>query len=118
MCIRDRIRGLELGVEDYLTKPIYIKEIVTRIKILLEKKAKESLEKRDQKANFAGQLSDMGVVDLLQTVEIGRKTGVIRFYDAYTENAGTIFFRNGKVVDAELGLLRGEKAVYRLLVWN
>ena len=32
-----KVKGLELGVEDYLTKPIYIKEIVTRVKILLEK---------------------------------------------------------------------------------
>ncbi|MCC6811598.1 MAG: response regulator [Deltaproteobacteria bacterium] len=117
--IEYKIKGLELGVEDYLTKPIYIKEIVTRIKIMLEKKTKETLEKRDQKANFSGQLSDMGVVDLLQTVEIGRKTGLIRFESeqGFGSN-GTIFFRNGKVVDAELGVLRGEKAIYRLLVWN
>ena len=37
--IENKIRGLELGVDDYLTKPIYIKEIVTRINILLQKKA-------------------------------------------------------------------------------
>jgi CheY-like chemotaxis protein len=117
--IEFKIKGLELGVEDYLTKPIYIKEIVTRIKIMLEKKTKESLERRDQKANFSGQISDMGVVDLLQTVEIGRKTGLIRFTsDERPDQVGTIFFRNGKVIDAELGLLRGEKAIYRLLVWN
>ena len=42
-----KVKGLELGVEDYLTKPIYIKEIVTRVKILLEKKEKERLEKKD-----------------------------------------------------------------------
>jgi CheY-like chemotaxis protein len=117
--IEYKIKGLELGVEDYLTKPIYIKEIVTRIKIMLEKKTKETLEKRDQKANFSGQLSDMGVVDLLQTVEIGRKTGLIRFdSDQGFGSNGTIYFRNGKVVDAELGVLRAEKAIYRLLVWN
>src|SRR6185295_3257559 len=33
--VEDKIRGLELGVEEYLTKPIYIKEILTRVKILL-----------------------------------------------------------------------------------
>jgi DNA-binding response OmpR family regulator len=42
-----KVKGLELGVDDYLTKPIYIKEIVTRIKILLEKRDKELLERRD-----------------------------------------------------------------------
>src|SRR3989339_963092 len=31
--VDSKIKGLELGVDDYLTKPIYIKEIVTRIKI-------------------------------------------------------------------------------------
>ena len=116
--IEYKIKGLELGVEDYLTKPIYIKEIVTRIKIMLEKRAKESLERRDPKSGFSGALQDMGVVDLLQTVEIGRKTGCIRFNEASGRQQATIYFKNGKVIDAELGELRGEKAIYRLLVWN
>ena len=29
-----------------------------------------------------------------------------------------IYFRDGKVVDAELGRLRGEEAIYRALIWN
>lgn len=112
-----KVKGLELGVDDYLTKPIYIKEIVTRIKILLEKKEKESLEKRDPRAKFSGDLSDMGVVDLIQTIEIGRKTGKIKF-TRDDGQAGYVYFKNGKVIDAEVGRLRGERGVYRLLVWN
>ncbi|MEO0813631.1 MAG: DUF4388 domain-containing protein, partial [Myxococcota bacterium] len=112
-----KIKGLELGVDDYLTKPIYIKEIVTRIKILLEKKEKESLEKRDPRSNFAGDLADMGVVDLIQTIEIGRKSGTIRFRRD-DGKLGQLYFRNGKVIDAELDRLKGEHAVYRLMVWN
>lgn len=111
-----KVKGLELGVDDYLTKPIYIKEIVTRIKILLEKKEKETLEKKDQRAKFSGNLADMGVVDLVQTIEIGRKTGVIHFRRGDDEAA--IYFLNGKVIDAEHGRLHGERAVYRLLIWN
>ena len=41
--IEDKVRGLELGVEDYLTKPIYIKEVTTRVELLLQKRAKEQL---------------------------------------------------------------------------
>src|SRR5438105_1359482 len=33
--IEHKVKGLELGVEDYLTKPIYIKEILTRVRILM-----------------------------------------------------------------------------------
>src|SRR6476661_10108910 len=62
--VEDKIRGLELGVEDYLTKPIYIKEILTRVKILLQKKQRDSIgERKDHRTKFTGQLSDMAVVD-------------------------------------------------------
>ncbi len=117
--VEDKIRGLELGVEDYLTKPIYIKEIVTRVKILLQKKQRQSFEdtKRESRTKFAGALSDMAVVDLIQTIEISRKTGVIHFVHPDNKR-GAIYFRNGKVIDAELGRLTGEAAVYRLLIWN
>jgi CheY-like chemotaxis protein len=117
--VEDKIRGLELGVEDYLTKPIYIKEIVTRVKILLQKKQRVALEegKRESRTKFAGQLADMAVVDLIQTIEISRKSGVIHFANPDAKR-GAIYFRNGKVIDAELGRLGGEDAVYRLLVWS
>src|SRR5439155_14094016 len=69
--VEDKIRGLELGVEDYLTKPIYIKEILTRVKILLQKRERERIEeRREAKTRFQGSLADMVVVDLIQTVDI------------------------------------------------
>ncbi len=107
-----KVRGLELGGDDYLTKPIYIKEIVTRVKMILQKVEKERLEKKEVRAGFAGNLADMGVVDLVQTFELGRKTGTIRLDG---ERTGLIFFREGKVIDAELGRLSGENAFYRML---
>ncbi|MFH0899163.1 MAG: response regulator, partial [Pseudomonadota bacterium] len=115
--VEDKIRGLELGVEDYLTKPIYIKEILTRVKLLLQKRERASFEeKKELKTKFAGQLSDIAVVDLIQTIEISRKSGVIHFVGPEQKRA-SIYFRNGKVVDAELGRLQGAEAVYRLLTW-
>ncbi|WP_240475293.1 response regulator [Vulgatibacter incomptus] len=112
-----KVKGLELGVDDYLTKPIYLQEIITRVKILLQKRDKERLERRDQKGGFAGSLSHMGVVDLVQTLEIGRKTGVIRLVEK-RGTAAEVFFRDGKVVDVELGRLSGEMAFHRLLAWT
>jgi CheY-like chemotaxis protein len=112
-----KVKGLELGVEDYLTKPIYIKEIVTRVKILLQKKEKERLERKDQKASFAGNLSDMGVVDLVQTLEMGKKSGALHIQGRNAQ-AAVVYFREGKILDCELGKLAGEGAFYRLLNWQ
>ena len=113
-----KVKGLELGVEDYLTKPIYIKEIVTRVKILLQKKEKERLEKKDLKASFAGSLSDMGVVDLVQTLEMGKKSGALHVKNRKGVEA-VCYFRDGRIMDCELsGKLTGENAFYRLLNWQ
>jgi DNA-binding response OmpR family regulator len=35
---KDRIRGLELGADDYLTKPFHLKELLLRIKGMLKRK--------------------------------------------------------------------------------
>lgn len=115
--IENKIKGLELGVDDYLTKPIYIKEIITRINILLQKKQRQFLDAKKDGTRFAGRVSDMPVVDVIQTIEISRKSGVIQFTGGPSRNA-TIYFRDGKVIDAEAGTLQGEDAVYRLLTWN
>jgi DNA-binding response OmpR family regulator len=107
-----KVKGLELGGEDYLTRPIYIKEIVTRLKMILQKAEKERLERRETKGGFLGSLADMNVVDLVQTFEMGRKTGTITIQ---SQRKGIIYFREGRVVDSELGRLGGELAFYRML---
>ncbi|HWN69098.1 MAG TPA: response regulator, partial [Haliangium sp.] len=118
LSIERKIQGLELGVEDYLTKPIYIKEIITRVRLLLQKHQRASIEaRRDQRTRFAGRLADMGVVDLIQTIEVSRKSGLIHFHADDGRHA-ELYFRDGKVIDAEAGALQGEDAVYRLLTWS
>jgi CheY-like chemotaxis protein len=114
--IEDKIRGLELGVEDYLTKPIFVRELIARVNMLLARRTHDTMATsvQSRRTHFSGSLEDMGVVDLLQTFEVSRKSGIARVYDGKRE--ARIFFRDGKVIDAELGKLRGEEAVYRGLI--
>lgn len=114
--IEDKIRGLELGVEDYLTKPIFVRELIARVNMLLARRTHDTMATsvQSRRTHFSGSLEDMGVVDLLQTFEVSRKSGVARVYDGKRE--AKIYFRDGKVIDAELGRLRGEEAVYRGLI--
>ena len=117
--IEDKIRGLELGVEDYLTKPIFVRELIARVNLLLARRTQENIAASRTtttgRTRFSGSTQDMAVVDLLQTFEVSRKSGVVHLNGS--QNAH-IFFREGKVVDAELGRLRGEEAIYRALIWN
>jgi DNA-binding response OmpR family regulator len=118
--VEDKIRGLELGVEDYLTKPIFVRELLARVNVVLARRAQESLSDHRTsstlKTRFAGSIQDMTVVDLLQTFEISKKSGTITFKSG--SRLGHVWFEGGRTVDAEVGALRGEEAVYRMLVWN
>lgn len=115
--IEDKIRGLELGVEDYLIKPIFVRELITRVHLLLARRAQERIATGPaSRTRFSGSLEDMGVVDLLQTIEVSRKSGVARITNG--KRIAMVFFRDGKLVDAENGKLRGDEAVYRALLWT
>jgi DNA-binding response OmpR family regulator len=122
--IEDKIRGLELGVEDYLTKPIFVRELIARVNLLLARRTREGIATRVSsgpgmspgRTRFSGSIGDMNVVDLLQTFEVSRKSGIVHLENGAAE--AKIYFRDGKVVDASLGRLLGEEAVYRTLIWN
>jgi len=118
--IEDKIRGLELGVEDYLTKPIFVRELIARVNLLLARRTQENIAATrtttSGRTRFSGSTQDMAVVDLLQTFEVSRKSGVVHLRAG--AQVAHIYFRDGKVVDAEMGRLRGEEAIYRALIWN
>ena len=117
--VEDKIRGLELGVEDYLAKPIFVRELLARVNVVLARRAQDAIATQKPstlRTRFAGSIHDMTVVDLLQTFEISRKSGSITFKSG--ARLGYVWFKDGKVIDAEVGALRGEEAVYRMLVWS
>ncbi len=115
--LEDKLRGLELGVDDYLAKPIFVREVVTRVHMLLARRnqhriATESLAR----TRFSGSLEDVAVVDLLQTIAVSGKSGVALVHRGNRE--AQLYFRKGQLVDAEVGDLRGEEAVYRTITWT
>jgi DNA-binding response OmpR family regulator len=117
--IESKIRGLELGVEDYLTKPIYIREVVARVGIELARQTRAGLAHKssDARTRFSGSLTEMSVVDLLQTIDVSRKSGVLTLVSADGQ-AGMISFDSGAVINATVEDLVGEDAVYRHLLWR
>lgn len=117
--IEDKVRGLELGVEDYLTKPIFVRELLARVALLLQRKSQQRLtdtRTAGGRTRFAGSIEDMAVVDLLQTIEVSRKSGNARVTNG--EKVCAFWFRDGQLVDAKMEKLEGEEAIYRALVWN
>ncbi|HSY23017.1 MAG TPA: response regulator [Polyangiaceae bacterium] len=115
----DRERGRSLGVSDYLPKPVFVRELLACIGLLIARSARAKMAASittTRTGRFSGSTRDVSVVDLLQTFELLRESGVARLLRG-TE-AAEIYFRDGRAVDARLGRLRGEQAIYAALLWS
>ena len=113
--VNKRVNLIESGVDDYIQKPFEVEELLFRIRMLLRER-KNFIENGPVKFyGFNGLLSEMNVIDLIQTLELGKKSGVIVLNRGAIE--GKIFIKDGVVWDAAVGPFKGEPALYQLVLW-
>ena len=68
----DKIAGLELGADDYIVKPFSVKEVVARVRAVLRRVEKETIQRyEDQKLSI--DFGDMRVVCAGADVKLTRK---------------------------------------------
>jgi CheY-like chemotaxis protein len=114
----DRIRGLQMGADDYLTKPFEMAELLARVQLIFQRmrKTQEAVLVRGSKG-LSGSTREMALPDLLQMFGLNQKTGLLRI-SKLGALPGRIAVENGLIVRAELGPIKGEKAIQRLLQWQ
>ena len=95
----DRIEGLELGADDYLGKPFEPKELLLRIKNILEKTKKPVLPKEIKIGNALVNLKKLNIIINNKTKKINPQEKKI--LEKMLESPGKIFSRNdiGKTIN-------------------
>lgn len=63
-----------------------------------------------------GSLSELSLPDVIQLVSVSGKTGA--FHLDRDGEEGSIYLKDGQIVDATVGNLRGEHAVYEMAIWS
>lgn len=114
--VEERVHSINLGVDDYITQPFNIDEVLIRFEIIMrEVETFEAIPKNDSKG-FSGKLVDLNFVELLQTLEIGEKSGTIKLQSNHRE--AIVFLKSGQVLDVTLNDLSPKEALFRIFTWN
>lgn len=119
--VSDRVRGLNYGADDYISKPFHVVEVVARIKTLMlrvrrTKAAAPASAAQEVEADFSGDLQKISIGEVVQTIALTKKNG--RLVITNNNKVGEMYFHDGIVTYADVERKKGEEAVYRLLSWK
>lgn len=96
---------LKSGAADYMTKPVASAKLASRIIKILKKKAE------------GGSLHNVTLETYLQLVEMEQQTCTLRISEKAGQKMGVLFFRDGELMDARFGDMKGRAAAYEILSW-
>ncbi len=105
-----KIKGLELGADDYITKPFNARLLISRIKAVLRRTERT----QRPKGAMEGDLTNISLSDLMQNLSQGLTTGAIMLDDM----SGIIYMENGSLMRVQQGAFTGSPALVRLLLLN
>src|SRR5215831_6311793 len=115
--IEERLRPLVDGVEDFITKPFLVKDLVRIAKKVIDRLHLEKLQKSASRPGvIQGRLEEMSMIDLMQSLEMGQKS--CRLIVHHNGQQGELYFTSGQCRDAKMGSTEGDEAVYKVLLWS
>jgi CheY-like chemotaxis protein len=113
--VEERIKSMSSGIDDYIYKPYIPEEVVARVDCIIQEVETIDQAMHDSKHGFSGNLAEMNLVDLIQTLDLGEKSGVINML--HDDEKGLVCFDKGKVIDAHLDGFDSEGALTTMLTW-
>ncbi len=115
--VEERLRPQVEGVEDFIIKPFFLKDLVRRAKKVVDRVQLEKMQQRSARPGvIQGRLEEMNMMDLLQSLEMGQKSCKLSI--SHGKDTAEMFFVTGACKHATLGPLQGNEAVFKAVAWN
>jgi two-component system, OmpR family, response regulator len=121
----DRIIGLEMGADDYLSKPFHLRELLARVRSVMRRAASRAADRADgdrARARFADWVLDLSSRELLSPAgeDIRLTTGEFELLAAFVNHANQVLSRDrlldlsrhreagpfDRTIDVQVGRLR------------
>ncbi len=113
--LEKRLEILKLEIDDFIPKPYIAEEIVARVEIILQELEVIVESKKNLSNGFMGRLDEMNLVDIVQTLELGDKSGVIHLTRGGM--IGKVFVRNGQILTASVNGKKPSDALNSMFTW-
>ncbi|MBN1558843.1 DUF4388 domain-containing protein [candidate division KSB1 bacterium] len=113
---KKRVELLEMKIDDFVPKPYYPEEVAARVINLMQEFKPTTLLPKAVERGFWGSLREMNLIDLIQTMELGKKSGIIHLNRG--DKDGQIYVNKGKIVNAVVEDYDSvERAYLHMLTW-
>lgn len=111
----EHIEGFQRHRDLFTSRPFNAEQLIREIASSFSRRER-ARQVGVQEKQVEGNLSQIALIDLLQIFALNRKSGMLSL--ARRSEQGALYLSDGMVVNARLGRVEGEKAVYRLLTWQ
>ena len=113
---KKRIEYMTSNIDDFVIKPYYPEEVLARVNTIFQEFKSIIPVSQNSEQGFWGNLKEMNLIDLIQTMEIGNKSGII--YLNRGDKEGQVYIHQGKIVNATVeGHDSIERAFLHMLTW-
>ncbi|MBD3375601.1 DUF4388 domain-containing protein [candidate division KSB1 bacterium] len=114
--LEKRLEIMKLAIDDYIAKPYYAEELAARIESVLDEIDHIEEFKRSTAHGFVGYLQEMSLIDLIQTMELAKKSGMITMIRPGGE--GRIYMHHGQIIDASWKNFPPFAALMNMISWT
>ena len=99
----DKVLGLELGGDDYMTKPFGLKELSSRVKALLRRSSRPSQQEQDEVIRYKGlELNTASYSLTIDGADVALTRTEFQILSLFLRNRGKIFSRDN-IIDSVKG---------------
>ncbi|MBN1997466.1 response regulator [candidate division KSB1 bacterium] len=113
--LEKRIELLNLEIDDFVLKPCLPEEIIARTEIILQELEVIVESQKNLDHGFMGRLDEMNLVDIVQTLELGHKSGIIHLTRGGI--IGKVMIRDGQIMTAAVNGKKPSDALNSLFTW-